>query len=239
MKKQKGVILAGGSGTRLLPLTRYMNKHMTGVLNVPMILYPLHTLKQLGVEDVLVVSGGGHIGAFAEFLMDGSEYGVSITYRVQKNAGGIADALSLAEDFVQEGTFPVILGDNYFEDVSTIKIKKGVPTIFTKPVEDFFRFGVFDPKNRVIVEKPTEKISDLAIPGLYIYDKKVFDYIKEVAPSARGELEISDVNNLYLNSQTIDVVPIDTYWIDMGTPQSLAKAISYVMGKPGYDNFQV
>jgi glucose-1-phosphate thymidylyltransferase len=213
---------------------------MAGVLNTPMVLYPLHTLKQLGAEDVLIISGGGHIGDFAEFLMDGRDYGLNLTYRVQRDAGGIAEALALAEDFVNGETFAVILGDNYFDDISTTPIKKDTPTIFLKAVSDAHRFGVFDPKERVIIEKPLVEISDLAVTGLYIYDKEVFSYIKGISPSSRGELEISDVNNLYLEEgDRMEVVVLNTYWTDMGTPESLGRTIFHIANKPGYETFEV
>lgn len=237
---RKGVVLAGGKGTRLQPATLTQNKHMLSVLNVPMILYPIHTLKQLGVEEILLVSGGNHIGAFAEFLRSGEDYGVDITYKVQDEAAGIAAGLSLAEDFMRgEDLFAVVLGDNYFENISTTHLKHH-PTLFLKEVDDPSRFGVYNKRDHQIAEKPKMEGPGMAVTGLYIYGPEVFEMIRLLVPSARGEYEITDVNNRYLNDGDVDLVDLgETAWTDMGTPESLRRAINYIASKPNFDSFVV
>lgn len=222
----KGIILAGGQGTRLRPATYAMNKHMVPILNKPMILYPLETLKSLGITDILIVSGGNHIGAFADFLGDGSEYGVSLTYRVQKEAGGIAQALLLAEGFI-DGPFVVILGDNVFENEG-LKLGKDA-TLFVKSVDDPTRFGVYDPETHLIEEKPVFPPTNLAVTGLYHYPPEVLLYAKTLEPSERGELEITDVNNWCLSYFDVDVVPVPGFWSDAGTPESLARTTAWAL----------
>ncbi len=237
--KPRGIILAGGKGTRLLPATRSLNKHMIPILNEPMILYPLRTLRELGVKDILVVTGGDHIGGIAEFLGDGSEYDVNLTYRVQKEAGGIAQALSLAEDFAQGSSVYVILGDNIYDyPVLPILVKRALTPenclnalIFTtRHVKDMTRFGVMRHSNPPrIIEKPVEaKKTDSVITGLYYYPNNVFELLPTFEPSARGELEISDVNNYYLNAGCLTEVDLKGYfWTDAGTPDSLFEATSW------------
>lgn len=237
----KGIILAGGNGTRLRPATFITNKHLLPVLNVPMILYPINTLKKLGVHKILLITGGNHIGAFAEFLGDGSSFDVEITYKVQKEAGGIAQALSLAGDFVPNNEiFPVILGDNFFDKVpnalegifSKREMKNEIqPSIFLKKVSDPERFGVFYKDENKIIEKPIDKKSNLAVTGLYFYDSAVFNFISGLKPSKRGELEITDVNNWYLKCGLTKVFLINGFWSDMGTPKSLLKTILYLNKK--------
>jgi glucose-1-phosphate thymidylyltransferase len=232
-KLSKGVILAGGSGTRLRPATLTQNKHLLPVINFPMILFPLHTLKNMGVTDVLIISGGNHIGGFAEFLGDGSSYGVSLTYRVQKDPAGIAGALLLAEDFVDgEELFAVILGDNFFDgDFSPEDIY--TPTLFVSYVPDAKRFGVYDEEHYTITEKPNIEGGGLAVTGLYVYDQLAFEYAESLTPSTRGEYEITDVNNAYLkSSREVRVRKIDSYWSDMGTPESLIRTSQYLVNKP-------
>lgn len=221
-QKLKGVILAGGKGTRLLPATRIINKHLIPVLNKPMVLYPLETLKGMGITDILLISGGEHIGGFAEFLGDGSEYGVSLTYKVQKDAGGIAQALALAEDYV-DGQFAVILGDNYFEE--SIDPPPGCGIVL-KIVENPSRFGVFE--NNHIIEKPKESASKKAVTGLYFYTPEIFDFIKTLSPSARGEIEITDVNNWCIDNKKMDFLDYLGFWSDMGTPESLLKTAQFI-----------
>lgn len=223
----KGVILAGGKGTRLLPFTKVINKHLLPVVNRPMIYFPIRTLREMGCTDILIVTGGEHIGSFVEMLGDGSEYGVKLTYRVQVEAGGIAQALLQAEDFV-DGLFPVILGDNYFSKAP--KTPK-VPTIFTKEVANPQRFGVFT--DRKIVEKPNKPKSNSAVVGLYVYDPRVFTVARRLKPSKRGELEITGVNNWYLN-QGAQVVDFPDFWSDMGTIDSLAQ----VAQRYGYEGIE-
>ena len=221
----RGVILAGGKGTRLLPVTQVVNKHMVPILNRPMITYPLGTLKSLGISDILVVSGGDHIGGIAEFLGDGSGFGVSFTYRVQRDAGGIAQALGLARDFANGQAIAVILGDNIFDNQVVSKKARGLdPTnahIFTKIVKDPQRFGVVTPGG-LIVEKPKKPKSNQAVTGLYVYPPEVFGIIPALNPSARGELEITDVNNYFIQNKKCVVHSLgNAFWSDAGTPQSL------------------
>jgi glucose-1-phosphate thymidylyltransferase len=217
-----GIILAGGKGTRLLPATKVLNKHMIPILNVPMIEYPLRTLKGMGIKDILVVSGGNHIGGIAEYLGDGSEYGVNLTYKVQKEAGGIAQALLLAEDFV-DGQFAVILGDNIFEYPPVIPLSNG---IVVKEVKNPERFGVL--QGGKIVEKPNNPQSNLAVTGMYFYTPKIFEFIKTLAPSARGEVEITDVNNWCIEQKDYSIENYNGFWSDAGTPESLFEVIKWV-----------
>lgn len=215
MSKLTGVILAGGNGTRLRPLTYVTNKHLLPVYNKPMILYPLDTLKSMGIEDILIISGGNHVGSFAEFLGDGSNYGVNITYKVQKEAGGIAQALALAEEFV-DGQFAVILGDNIYGE--SVEPPEACGLVL-KEVENPNRFGVF--ANARIVEKPKVPESNMAVTGLYFYTPEVFSYINTLKPSARGELEITDLNNWCLENLPTNITIYKGFWSDAGTFESL------------------
>ena len=176
----------------------------------------------MGIKDILIISGGNHIGGFAEFLGDGSEYGVNLTYKVQKEAGGIAQALLLAEDFV-DGQFAVILGDNIFEYAPDyLPVTNG---LVLKEVEDPQRFGVF--YNSRIEEKPKNPKSKAAVTGLYFYTPVVFSYIKTLTPSTRGELEITDVNNWCLENLGMEAYYYQGFWSDAGTPESLVKTIKW------------
>lgn len=220
----KGIILAGGRGTRLRPLTYLTNKHLLPVYNKPMIEYPLQTLVDMGCDDVMIITGGDCIGDFASYLSDGSRYGVKLTYRVQPEAGGIAQALGCAEGFIKDSEcFPVILGDNYFKEVIGFR----TPAIYVKEVENPNRFGVLN-KLGTIDEKPENPETNLAVTGLYIYNFKVFEQIKHLQPSARGELEITDINNWYLEFENATAVRLNSYWSDMGTFDSLNEVANYV-----------
>lgn len=219
----KGVILAGGNGTRLRPLTFIQNKHLIPVYNKPMIMFPIDTLKGMGITDILIVSGGEHIGKFIEYLGDGSLFDIKLTYKVQTSAGGIAQALSLAEDFVSE-QFAVILGDNIYES-SVIPPPAGCGIVL-KEVADPRRFGVF--ADGEIIEKPTEPKSKMAVTGLYFYTKQIFDFIKTLTPSARGELEITDVNNWCLKNLPTATMVYEGFWSDAGTFESLAESSNWV-----------
>lgn len=240
----KGVILAGGKGGRLWPATRAMNKHMIPVLAQPMILYPLRTLTEVfGIRDILIVSGGGHIGAFADFLGDGSEWGVSLTYRVQKDAGGVAQALLLAREFAGNSPVAVVLGDNIF-DGAGLEREKGewdthTARVFIKDVgEDARRFGVptFDRAGAMvaITEKPTVPASSYAVTGLYLFPPDVFAKAETLSPSARGELEIADVLGLYLAERRLSHTVVGCFWSDAGTPESLAKAVAWAAQQAGH-----
>ena len=241
----KGIILAGGNGTRLRPLTYVTNKHLLPIYNKPMILYPLETLKMLGIKDILIVSGGEHIGWFTEFLGDGSVYNVNLTYRVQMEAGGIAEALGLARDFVGSDSATVILGDNIFDNyqisqiIPDVDLKEGRACIFLKKVPDPQRFGVPEFAGvegedwstlRIsrIVEKPATPPSEYAVTGLYHYPNIVFDVVKGLKPSDRGELEITDVNNYFVENGIMDFLRLDGYWSDAGTFDSLLASANWV-----------
>jgi glucose-1-phosphate thymidylyltransferase len=231
----KGVILAGGTGSRLFPLTKVTNKHLLPVYDEPMIYYPLKTLINAGIRDILVVSGKGHVGHFLELLGSGSDFGVRLSYEIQKEAGGIAQALGLAKGFVDGDSVTVILGDNIYEDdvkAHVKSFKKGA-RIFLKPVPDAFRFGVaeVDEKKKKVLgieEKPKRPKSDFAVTGLYIYDNSVFDVIRTLKPSGRGELEITDVNNHYVREGTLSYSVLKGYWSDAGTFESLYRASELV-----------
>lgn len=211
----RGVVLAGGRGTRLGDTTRVVNKHLLPVYDRPMIYYPIGTLQAMGCTDILIVTGGEQVGGFAQLL------GSRFTYRVQEQADGIAGALALAEGYV-DGLFPVILGDNYFSTAPE-PVRSG-PTIFTSPTDRPEAFGIYEPGTGRIVEKPKDPTSDLAVTGLYVYDGEVFDIIRGLVPSARGELEITDVNNWYLQHGLMNVHEAPGVWSDMGTPDSLLRA---------------
>jgi len=225
----KGVILAGGTGSRLYPLTKVTNKHLLPVYDKPMIYYPMETLINAGIKDIMIVSGRGHAGHFLELLGSGVDFGVHFTYEIQEKAGGIAQALSLAEDFVDGDSVTVILGDNIFQD----NIKEDVTNfnsgakIFLKEVPDAHRFGVAELKGKKVIgieEKPKEPKSNFAVTGLYIYDSEVFDAIKTLKPSGRGELEITDVNNYYINKRAMEYGVLEGFWSDAGTFESLLRA---------------
>lgn len=234
----KGIILAGGLGTRLKPLTDITNKHLIAVYKDPMIMYPLRTLIRSGIRDILVVSGREHAGHFLEFLGSGSEFGVNLTYKVQDKAGGIAQALLLAEDFADGKPITVILGDNIFEQSfpSAVKSLRNGARIFLKKVPDPERFGVaIVEKGQVkkILEKPKPSPSPHAVTGLYQYDSRVFDIIKRLKPSARGELEITDVNNVYIRKGQMKAEMVKGFWSDAGTFESLARTVQWAMKKRG------
>lgn len=230
----KGVILAGGTGSRLYPLTKVTNKHLLPVYNKPMIYYPLETLIFLGIKDILIVSGRGHAGHFLDLLGSGQEFGVRLSYEVQEQAGGIAQALGLAQSFADEGKIAVILGDNIFESKEEIKKayedflkqERGAK-ILLKEVPDPWRFGVAEIQGDKIVgieEKPKQPKSNYCVTGFYFYDARVFDVIKTLKPSARGELEITDVNNFYIKEGTMTYQIIKGEWTDAGTFDSLFRA---------------
>ncbi|MEK7581853.1 MAG: sugar phosphate nucleotidyltransferase [Patescibacteria group bacterium] len=231
----KGVILAGGKGTRLWPLTAIANKHLLPVYNKPMIIYPLETLKHLGVKDILIVSGGEHIGWFTEFLGDGSGFGVNLTYRVQREAGGIAQALSLAKEFTKEDNMAVILGDNIFDNnyIEIVKNKKkNEAVLYVKKVDDASLFGVIEiGKNGKLIgieEKPKIPKSNIAVTGLYIYPPNVFEIISKLKPSSRNELEITDINNYYIKNKKCIYKEILGFWSDAGTFDSLLRSANWV-----------
>jgi glucose-1-phosphate thymidylyltransferase len=231
-KKIRGVILAGGLGTRLHPLTKITNKHLLPVYDKPMILYPLETLMRSGITDILIVTGREHASHFMNFLGSGEERGASISYAIQdQNNGGIADALKYAEEFSSGGSIAVILGDNIFEQHFKKEVAAFITgaTMFFKQVKDPSRFGVpvFDKSGTRIVrieEKPKEPKSTYAQAGFYIYDAKIFADIRRLKPSGRGELEITDVNNRYLQRGELSFSFVKGFWSDAGTFESLLMA---------------
>jgi glucose-1-phosphate thymidylyltransferase len=223
----KGVILAGGLGTRLAPLTHITNKHLLPVYNKPMILYPLDTLRKSGLDEIMIICGKEYGGHFMNFLGSGKEHGVKLSYALQHGAGGIAEALGLAEDFIDGDNTAVILGDNIFENdfrEAVRKFQKGA-RVFFKKVKDPARFGVpvFNESGRLtlIEEKPEEPKSSYAQTGFYLFDNRVFGIIRGLKPSARNELEITDVINHYLRSGELEYEIIEGFWSDAGTFSSL------------------
>jgi len=235
-EKMKGVILAGGSGSRLLPMTKVTNKHLLPVYDKPMIYYPLYTLLDACIRQIMIVSGKGHAGHFLELLGSGKDFNAKFTYEVQEEAGGIAQALGLAEDFADKEPVVVILGDNIFEDnfKKGIQDFKGGAKVFLKEVNYPQRFGVAEVKGDRILnieEKPEKPKTNLAVTGLYIYDSKVFKVIKTLKPSKRGELEITDVNNYYIKEGKMSFATVKGFWSDAGTIDSLYRASMLVKEK--------
>lgn len=222
----KGIVLAGGTGSRLYPLTKVTNKHLLPVGNKPMIYYPIEKLTGAGIEEILIVTGTEHMGDVVNLLGSGKDFGCRFTYKVQDEAGGIAQALGLAENFCGNEPMTVILGDNIFE-ASLSKAFESYDgsgaQILIKQVEDPERFGVAELEGEHIIgieEKPEAPKSDYAVTGIYMYDARVFDLIKNLEPSKRGELEITDVNNHYIEEGTMKYSILDGWWTDAGTPES-------------------
>jgi glucose-1-phosphate thymidylyltransferase len=237
MVLMKGVILAGGLGTRLSPLTKITNKHLLPVYDKPMIYYPIRTLINAGIEDILIVTGGNDAGDFLRLIGNGKEFGLKhINYTYQEGQGGIADALSLAEFFADQENICVVLGDNIIEKnirsaVEAFKRQKHGAKIMLKEVRDPQRFGVPELDGDRVVridEKPKSPKSKYAIIGVYMYDNTVFDIIKTLKPSGRGELEITDVNNTYIGSGQMTWEILDGWWTDAGTFGSLLRASQLV-----------
>lgn len=232
----KGIVLAGGTGTRLRPMTLVTNKHLLPIYDKPMIFYPIETLKKAGITDILIVTGPESAGDFLKLLGSGKALGVDLTYKVQDQAGGIAQALSLAESFTDNQPFAVILGDNIFEDDFSKEIKnfKQGARVFLKELKDNARFGVPEIKNGKIIsieEKPSKPKSAYAVAGLYLYDAQVFPIIKQLKPSSRGELEITDVNCAYLGKSRLDYSVVKGFWSDAGTVSSLMRAAEFANSK--------
>ncbi len=229
----RGVVLAGGLGTRLFPLTKVTNKHLLPVYDKPMIYYPIEALTNAGIKEVMVVTGGNNAGDFLRLLGNGKDFGLNrIHYAYQEGEGGIAEALSLAEAFAEGRPICVVLGDNIIEKniieaVGAYKAQGGGARIMLKEVPDPERFGVpvFE-RDRIvrIEEKPKEPKSNYAVIGIYMFDSRVFDIIGGLKPSQRGELEITDVNNAYIEAGTMDWSVLDGWWTDAGTIESLLRA---------------
>lgn len=229
----KGVILAGGTGTRLKPLTAYMNKHMLPVGPYPMIHYAIAKLRQAGITEILLIINAQSAQLYAEYLGSGEQFGVELTYRVQEKPGGIAQAAALAEPYVRGDKFALLLGDNLFEDsiaAETVHFASSgeQAKVFLKEVDDPRRFGVpqFDEHRRIIriEEKPEHPSSNYSVIGLYFYDAEMFDIVRRIQPSARGELEITDVNNEYARLGKLSYTILDGWWVDAGTHESLREA---------------
>ena len=241
----KAVILAGGTGSRLAPLTNVTNKHLLPVGKIPMIIHPVNKLVNAGIQDIMIVTGTEHMGDMVSLLGSGKDHGCRFTYKVQDEPNGIAGALSLCKEFVGESSIIVILGDNIFEDslenlvnaFSCEKEKrKNLPTcaFMLKKVKDPERFGVAtisESKIVKIVEKPKLPESDLCVTGVYIYDKHVFKFIDKCKKSNRGEYEISDVNNCYIISDGATFIKSDGWWTDAGTHDSYQRANRYSSGE--------
>lgn len=236
----KGVILAGGTGSRLWPLTKVTNKHLLAVGQKPMIYYPVEKLVSAGIEEILIVTGVDHMGDVVNLLGSGKEFNCRFTYKVQDAAGGIAQALALAENFAADSGIAVILGDNIFEASLKPYLKKFIAQktgarVLLKKVACPQRFGVAeiaDGKVSKIVEKPKKPKTNYAVTGIYFYDNSVFNIIKKLKPSGRGELEITDVNNSYINSRQMEYDMLTGWWTDAGTFESLAKANDLVIKDP-------
>ncbi len=236
----KGIVLAGGLGTRLYPLTKVTNKHLLPIYHKPMIYYPIETLVQAGISEILVVTGGKNAGEFLRLLGNGKEFGLKhINYTYQEGEGGIAAALALAEFFADHGPICVILGDNIVEQsiagyVDNFRRQKSGARILLKEVDDPERFGVAEIRGNQIIrieEKPQVPASHYAVTGIYMYDNDVFDIVKGLKPSKRGELEITDVNNAYIRSGKMEYDILEGWWTDAGTFESLLRASNLVSQK--------
>jgi glucose-1-phosphate thymidylyltransferase len=235
----KGIILAGGTGSRLFPLTKVTNKHLLPVGREPMIFHPVRKLTEAGIDEVLIVTGVEHMGDVVTLLGSGKDFGCRFTYKVQDEAGGIAQALGLAENFAGKELLCVILGDNIFEDsivphVKAFREQARGARLLLKQVHDPQRYGVAEVEgSRVvrIVEKPKKPKTDLAVVGVYFYDAQVFDVVRTLKPSARDELEITDVNNHYLRAGTLHFDRLKGWWTDAGTFESLASANELVRAR--------
>jgi glucose-1-phosphate thymidylyltransferase len=236
----RGVVLAGGTGSRLRPLTKVTNKHLLPVGQKPMIYYPIEKLTGIGIEEILIVTGVEHMGDVVGLLGSGREFGCRFTYKVQDEAGGIAQALGLAENFANHQPLAVILGDNIFQANLKMHAERFLAQgagarLLLKQVSDPHRFGVAeirDGKVLGIEEKPSHPKSDYAIIGVYFYDAGVFDIVRTLRPSGRGELEITDVNNVYLRQGQLACDVLDGWWTDAGTFDSLVRASDLVVKEP-------
>jgi len=236
----KGVVLAGGTGSRLMPLTKVTNKHLLPVGHKPMIYYPIAKLTSVGIKEILIVTGVEYMGDVVSLLGSGREFDCRFTYKVQDEAGGIAEALGLAENFAHGQPIAVILGDNIFQAslkayADNFTSQKAGARVLLKEVADAQRFGVAEVSDGKVVnieEKPEQPKSDYVITGIYFYDAGVFDIIRTLKPSGRGELEITDVNNAYIEKSQLAYDILDGWWTDAGTFASLNKANELVLTEP-------
>lgn len=233
----KGVVLAGGTGSRLFPITRVTNKHLLPVYDKPMVYYPIQTLVNAGIEEILLVTGGKNAGEFLRLLGNGRDFGLKhVNYTYQEGEGGIAEALGLAEHFADGEPICVVLGDNIIENnirsaVENFKKQREGAKILLKEVTDAERFGVAEIRGDRVVgieEKPRNPQSNYAVVGIYLYDATVFQKIRRLKPSGRGELEITDVNNFYIEEGTLTYEILDGWWTDAGTFESLLRANNLV-----------
>jgi glucose-1-phosphate thymidylyltransferase len=233
----KGIVLAGGTGSRLFPLTKITNKHLLPIFDRPMIYYPIQTLVDAGINDILLVTGGRNSGDFLRLLANGKQFGLRhVNYTYQEGEGGIADALALAEHFADGQKICVILGDNIIEGsireaADAFRMQEAGARILLKEVPDAERFGVAEIADGRIVgieEKPARPKSNYAVTGFYMYDASVFDKIRTLVPSGRGELEITDVNNAYVREGTLTYSFLEGWWTDAGTFDSLLRAANLV-----------
>ena len=230
----KGIILAGGTGSRLYPLTSTINKQLLPVYDKPMIYYPFCTLLSCGIKDFCIISSPEYLPSYEKLFGDGSQLGIKITYKVQYKPRGIAESFIIAEEFINNDSVALILGDNIFHGMPRVKPILHGAVIFGYEVSDPRSYGVieFDSDNNVISieEKPTEPKSNYAVPGLYFYDKNVVEYAKTLKPSARGEIEITDLNLLYLDNKQLTAVKFakGTAWLDAGSAESLFESSAYV-----------
>lgn len=238
----KGVILAGGTGSRLEPLTKFLNKHLLPVGPYPMIYWSILKLKEAGINEILIVTNKNHLSSFIELLGLGEDLHVNIQFKIQGNeGGGIADALISAKNFINKEKFVVLLGDNIFEDslspfVQSFQKQKKGAMLLLKEVEDLTRYGVpyldkTNQKIKSIIEKPSNPPSSYCVTGIYMFDQKVFEYIETIHPSHRNELEITDVNNLYIQDGQLQYDILQGWWVDAGTHDSLYQANQYVHEK--------
>lgn len=245
-ERMKGTILAGGTGSRLMPLTKVINKNLFPIYDKPLIYYPIFTLRDAGIKKILIISGRGHAGQFLDLLGSGKDLGVDLTYEIQEEPRGLAHGLAVAEDFADNEAIALILGDNIYEEnlkkaVDDFKNQKKGAKIILKEVSDPQRFGVaeFDSKGNIIdiVEKPQEPKSNWIVTGFYMYDARVFDVIRTLKPSKRKEYEITDVNNWYLKEGTLMHHMTIKEWIDAGTFDSLLKANMFIAKQKGKFNW--
>ncbi|MFC0470035.1 sugar phosphate nucleotidyltransferase [Halalkalibacter kiskunsagensis] len=239
----RGVILAGGTGSRLSPLTKIINKHLLPVGPYPMIYWSVIKMKEAGINQILIITNKESLSMFIQLLGDGEELGVQIHYKVQQDANGIADGISLAKSFVDKDKFIVLLGDNIFETaltqyIQSFQYQEAGAKVLLKEVSDPQRYGVaeINPEKKTVTsiqEKPNKPLTNYCVVGIYLFDNHVFQYIEKISPSDRGELEVTDLNNMYIKQQQLTYDVLSGWWIDAGTHESLYKANTLIYQKMG------